>query len=111
MTYCSNLDHLVAAIGGKVSLPSMTELRSMQELDWEIRKSRWLTTDEWLQELLNSLIELDDTKEPLKKHFLRTWTTLILFSKSTLTKAVRLMELPSELQELPRNQEALGEQP
>ena len=96
MTYCSNLNRLVAAIEGKVGMPSMTELRSMQELDWELRKSRWLTTDEWLQELLNSLIELDDTKAPLKKHYLRAWTALILFSKSTLTKAVRLMELPSE---------------
>ena len=92
-------------------MPAAMELLSMQELDWELRKERWLTTDEWLQELLSYLIELDDARFPLKRHYLRVWSTLILYTKSTLTKAVRLMELPSEWLELPRHQETLGEQP
>ena len=41
-------------------MPPAMDLLSMQELDWELRKERWLTTDEWLQELLSYLIELDD---------------------------------------------------
>jgi hypothetical protein len=83
----------------------------MQQVDQLLRGNRLLTTDEWLQELLETMIHLEDARSPLKRHHLRFLTQRILFGKGTLTKALQLMRLPDELLETCSHHDAESDQP
>ena len=84
----------------------------MQATDLQMHKGRLLTSDEWLQQLIDLLIGLEDAKYPLKKHYLKVLVKLILYNKSILIKAVKVMQAPEEWNlDQPLIQAVQGQQP